>query len=321
MRHYEQLTLEQRYRIGTLLAAGWTYKAIAKDLGVHPSSITRELKRNPHRASLWGCCAKNAHGKAEERRHRPKATTPTQVMAEAQRLAALGWSPEQVAGRMGLEKAITFSATACRDRAKSDPTQAHLRHGKPYRKRGTEERRGRIPNARPIGERPPVAALRVETGHWEGDTIIGKGQDGSIVTLTDMRSRLLLAAPAVRRTKALVGARVAEMLNGQRQDGRALTLTLDNGKEFAGHEDVAEATSTDVFFADTHAPWQRGTNENTNGLLREHFPKGMALGQVTQAQVDAAVERLNHRPRKSLGWRTPYEVHHGVTMSLVKLHL
>ena len=321
MRHYAQLTQEQRYTIEALLAAGWTYKAIAEHVGVHPSTITRELKRNPSFASLWHYCAKNAHNQAEARKRQPTLGTPTEVMAEAQRLAALDWSPEQVAGRLGLEKAITFSATACRTRAKSDPTQAHLRHGKPYRKRGAEEKRGRIPNRRPIGERPPEAALRTETGHWEGDTIIGKGHDGSIVTLTDMRSRLLLAAPVVRRTKELVGARVTAMLNEQRQDGRALTLTLDNGKEFAGHEAVAKAAKTDVYFADTHAPWQRGTNENTNGLLREYFPKGMALSQATQAEVDAAMERLNHRPRKSLGWRTPHEVHYGVTMNLVKLHL
>ena len=124
-----------------------------------------------------------------------------------------------------------------------------------------------------------------------------------------------------RRAKDAVGASMKALLVAERDAGRCRTLTLDNGKEFAGHEDVAEQAQADVFFADPHAPWQRGTDENANGLLREYFPKDTPLDDLPPDKLDEALRKLNNRPRKSLGWETPNEVHFGTTMRLTKLHL
>lgn len=299
MRHYAQLTQHQRYQIEVGIARGCSNKEVAEDVGVHPSTVSRELRRNQSFESLWGYDARSAEHRTLQRRRRPQHQTDARILAEAIRLAEADWSPEQVAGRLRLEHGVTFSATACRSRAAPDARHAHLRHGKPYRQRGAHEKRGRIPNKTPIGARPDAANDRSEVGHWEGDTMIGKGHRGVLVTLTDRNSRLTLAAPAARKTKDAVGARLVEMLAEQRGAGRCRTLTLDNGMEFAGHEAVAEKTRAAVFFADPYASWQRGTNENGNGLLRECFPKQRPLAQVSQAEVKDAVDRLNHRPRKN----------------------
>ena len=321
MGHYAQLTQEQRYRIEALIASGHSNKEVAEDIGVHPSTISRELRRNLSWDSLWGYCAKGAGALGEGRKRRPETRTSAALLTEAERLAGLDWSPEQVSGRLRLERGVTFSSVACRARAKAAPEQAHLRHGKPYRRRGQKEKRGRIPNQKPITLRPAEAEGRSETGHWEGDTIHGRGGLGVLVTLVDRMSRLLLAAPSPNGAKTDVGAAMVALLAEQQApDGACRTITLDNGKEFAGHEDVSARLDTPVCFAAPYASWQRGTNENTNGLLREYFPKTRPRN-ATLEQVSEVAEHLNHRPRKTLGWRTPHEVHYGVKMNLTKLHL
>ena len=189
----------------------------------------------------------------------------------------------------------------------------HLRHRrKRYRKRyGSHHRRGQLRNRVSITERPAQVETRERLGDWEGDTVHGVG--GSLVTLADRKSGYLSAYPVKRRTRR----QVTRAINLQLKGHVAHTLTLDNGKEFAGHEGIALKSGCDVYFADPYSSCQRGTNENTNGLLRQYFPKGTDFSKLTVAAVNRVVAQINLRPRKRLGWKTPYEVYAGVSVALM----
>ena len=188
----------------------------------------------------------------------------------------------------------------------------HLRCQKSRRKRygSGHERRGMLKNRISIEARPPVVAERSRMGDWEGDTIIGKHHKGGLVTLAERKSRYTLAGHI--RSKHAKGVRAAITRLLKPHKDKCHTLTLDNGKEFAEHETIAAVLEMDVFFANPYCSWERELNENHNGLLRQYFPKDMTLTDITDAQVQQAVERLNHRPRKVLGYRTPYEVFFGM---------
>ena len=168
-----------------------------------------------------------------------------------------------------------------------------------------------------IDQRPKVVDKRSRIADWEGDTVIGCGHQGVLVTLVERKSRYTLAAPLPRRTSALVGQAMIDLLRPHK--ARCKTITLDNGKEFADHEFIAKCLRAKVYFAHPYCSWERGLNENHNGLLRQYFPKDMSLAGVTQCQVDAAVYALNHRPRKCLGWRTPHEVFYELETTPLKL--
>ena len=186
------------------------------------------------------------------------------------------------------------------------------RVSKTYRKRyGSHDRRGAISNRVPISERPKEANNSERLGDWEGDTVHGKG--GNLVTLVDRTSRYLCACPVQRRTRR----QVTRAINMLLKPHVAHTLTLDNGKKFSGHEHVAKKSRCDVYFAEPYSSWQRGTNENTNGLLRRFFPKGSDFSKLTTRQVYQAVAKINLRPRKCLGWKSAYEVHTGVSIALM----
>ncbi len=182
-----------------------------------------------------------------------------------------------------------------------------------HRAGGPEERRGKIPGMRPISERPAEAKGRSRLGDWEGDTVVGKGGGACLVTLVDRTSGLLEGGRAGGHNKAEV-ARTEEESLGRQAEVR--TLTLDRGKEFAGFAEVVRVGVV-TYFADPHHPWQRGANENTNGLLREYFPKGTDFGPVSAEEVRAVYDEINRRPRKRLGYRTPYEVHYSTVLHLL----
>lgn len=185
----------------------------------------------------------------------------------------------------------------------------HLRrHAKKYRKRygSTTGARYGIPNRVDIDERPNVVSQRARLGDWEADTMIGKGHKGVLVTLDERKSKLRLALPAARKTADQVTSSIITLL-GAFKDW-VHTITFDNGKEFASHEVIVKAIGCEAYFAKPYHSWERGQNENANGLLRQYFPKAMALLDVTTRQVLDAVHKLNSRPRKCLGFRTPYEV-------------
>lgn len=322
MRHYTQLTSEQRYQISGLKKAGMKQSQIADEVGVHKSTISRELRRNKGQR---GWRPKQAQELRDERRQSyTNAKRFTQKDWEGvARLIRQDMSPEQVAQRLALEASLQISHETIYQHIYADKRRGgnlwqNLRCQKPRRKRyaSGQERRGVIRNRVCIDERPEVVDQKIRIGDWEGDTVIGKNHRGALVTLAERKSRYVLAAQVSSKVAVGVAAAITRLLRPHKR--KCHTVTFDNGKEFADHEEIAAALKTDIYFAHPYCSWERGLNENSNGLLRQYFPKWMELTEVTQEQVQWAVDRLNHRPRKVLGFRTPFEVFFGETMRYTK---
>lgn len=314
---YQQLTLEQRYQIQAGLEAEKTYSQIGTEIGRNKSTISREVRRcKPGKYR-----AKQAHEQAMKRRYNAaKATKKHGWLYETTcRMLAIPMTPEAVANRLVLEteeKLISHESIyrwVYEDWRNGGALHKHLvRAYKPYRKRyGVYDRRGRIPGRKMIDERPDVVEQRSRLGDWEGDTVHGHG--GNVVTVVDRASRYFDARKVKRRTRAEVTEKMVSMLKAQPSH----TLTLDNGVEFHGHREIAEKAKVDVFFAEPYSSWQRGSNENANGVLRRFLPKGSDFSRLTPQRLRKIVAWMNNRPLKCLGWRTPFEVHYGVSVALV----
>ena len=319
---YKHLSLVERHYIQLERKMGKSFSEIARCLGRAASTISREVKRN---TGLRGYRHQQADRKAQERhKSKPKRIklTPEITFILDACLRAF-WSPEQIAGRLKVMKLIslhheTIYQYILTDKRMGGTLYTYLRHqNKTYRKRyGSAHNRTGIPNRRDIDQRPAEAEKRTCIGHWEADTIIGNQHKGAIVTLDERKSKLRLAAPLPRK-KASCTAEVINALLSPIQKF-VKTITFDNGKEFAHHEKVANTIDCDTFFAKPYHSWERGQNENANGLLRQFFPKKMKLDTVTAQQVLVAVDNLNSRPRKCLKYKTPYEAFHALTGLNVK---
>jgi len=301
-----QLTRDERYQIWVLRKAGNSMSAVARELGRHKSTISREVNRN---SGGRGYRPKQAHQKARARRELPrKPRRITGAIEETVReRLALQHSPEQIAGRLKYEDHVQLSHECIYQYIQADKQGGghlykHLRRSSRKRKKrfGAPSRQGQIPDRVPIEERPRQAAVRSRKGDWEGDTVIGRSHRGALVTLVDRKSRYVLIEKVNRRTKEAVSGVINRRLKGL----PAHTLTVDNGREFAGHQqwDVA------AYFCNAYHSWERGTNENTNGLIRQYFPKKSDFTLLDQEEVLAVQDLLNHRPRKCLGFKTPHEV-------------
>lgn len=317
MRRYNQLTQEERYQIYACKKAGWTQKQIALDLGVHPSTISRELRRN---TGERGYRPRQAHAKAvarhQERARRPRISVQEWALVEEQ--VREEWSPQQVSRRLSAEGYAQVSHESIyqhiyKDKRRGGDLHQHLRCRKKRRKRygSGRQRRGQIPGRRCISERPLYIEQRQEIGHWEADTIVGKGHKQALVSLVERHSRFTLLFKVERATAAAVKDAILTMLAQHARKTRS--ITADNGKEFADHLDIASMLKTDFYFAHPYSSWERGTNENTNGLVRQYFPKKSSLEPVTGEDVQRVEDKLNHRPRKVLGYRTPHEVFYNLT--------
>ena len=315
METYQQLACEQRYQIYAFLKAGFKQNQIARELGVHKSTVSREVRRN---RGLRGYRPKQANELAVARRaacHNARRITEADwSLVEACLQEKL--SPEQISGRLksGGSGSISPEHIYCyvyRDKRAGGDLMTHLRGQKPYRKRygSGDQRRGAIKNRVSIDERPPIVADKIRIGDWQGDTVIGKNQQGALVTLADRVSRYTLAG-LVKSKRANGVTAVIQSLFAPYRD-RCYTITFDNGKEFAGHESIAACLDASIFFAHPYHSWERGLNENTNGLIRQYFPKDTNLLNVTPEQLTFAINQMNHRPRKCLGWKTPHEVFFG----------
>ena len=309
MTHYTQLTQEQRYQIYGMNRAGLTQKSIALDIGVHPSTISRELKRN---TGQRGYRPSQAHDFALLRRDKGIPRILDDHWREIVRLLKKFWSPEQIARRMYNEQGYHISHEwiyqhVYRDKRNGGKLYCYLRCQKQRKKRyGSHERRGRIPNQTMIDDRPKIVESRSRIGDWEGDTVVGKGHQGVLVTLVERKSRYTLIGHARAKRKDLVATEVIDKL--QSYQDFCKTITYDNGREFTDHQRMAQALDAKIYFAHPYSSWERGTNENTNGLIRQFFPKQMSLLKVSEKALQLTMDRLNHRPRKSLDWKTPYEV-------------
>jgi IS30 family transposase len=306
---YTQLTQEQRYQIHSLLKMEHKQVEIAECLGVHKSTISRELRRNK---GMRGYRPKQAHQKAMSRKNhsRNRIMPETWEMIEAK--IRLEWSPEQVSDWLKRHVGVEISHEwiyqyVLADKHAGGTLYRHLRCQKKRRKRyGSYDRRGKLPNRVSIEKRPAIVDQRERVGDWEVDTIVGKGHRQAIVSLTERKSRLVLLRKVERRTADLVSVAVIDLL--QPLSERLHTITGDNGKEFAEHERISRELKIDFFFAHPFAAWERGTNENMNGLVRQYIPKHRELESITDNDLLFVTNRLNHRPRKCLDFKTPFEV-------------
>jgi IS30 family transposase len=294
--------------------AGKRQTQIAQRLGRHKSTISRELRRNRSRNGYWAVAAQR---KAERRRsERPwtaKMARPEVRRYVAERLR-WRWSPDQIAGRSRSDfpgdrrrqvSAPTIYAWIRAEQARGRQWQRYLR--RLGRKRPEAEKRGRLPNSVGIEGRPAVVDRRTRFGDWEGDTIVGAHRRGGALTLVERKSGYLLLGKVPNLQAATVRQAAAKQY-ATTPAGLRKTLTLDNGKEFAEHEELEAEAALRIYFAKPYSAWQRGTNENTNGLVRQFFPKGTDLAKISEHQFTKVQQLLNDRPRKRLGYRTPNEV-------------
>ena len=307
---YTQLTREQRYQIYALKKAAHNRTEIAAIIGVHKSTIGRELARNSGRR---GYRPKQAQGLAEARHlaaYRPRLSAGTWAVVE--KLLRQQWSPEQIAGRLRLERRAVVSHERIyqyiyADKRAGGTLHLHLRSQKKRRKRyGQHSRRGQLPNRVSIDARPQIVATRRRLGDWEADTIIGPAHRQAILSLVERKSKLVQLKKVERNTAEMVASASLALLG--EVGGRVHTITSDDGREFADHEQIASGLSAKFYFAHPYSSWERGLNENTNGLVRQYFPKKSDFSKITDRQIEEVVERLNNRPRKTLGYKTPSEV-------------
>ena len=309
MRTYSQLTQIQRYQIYTLLKMGHMQRDIAVSLGVHKSTISREIQRNTGKK---GYRPKQANKKALERRKRAQTRIRESDWHLIERLIKLDWSPEQISLYLNEEQLRQVSHEwiyqhIYQDKRMGGELWKHLRRQKKRRKRyGSYEKRGQIPERVWIDARPAKVAERKRLGDWEADTIISQGKQQAIVTLTERKSRLTLLKKVNDRTAKTVSQAMIDLLRPFA--AQTLTITCDNGKEFTEHRKIAEALQADVYFAHPQSAWERGSNENANGLIRQYFPKGTNFSDLTDEEITRVEMRLNHRPRKCLGLSSPYMV-------------
>ncbi|WP_355661575.1 IS30 family transposase [Halomonas salifodinae] len=307
---YRQLTQTQRYQIHARHGLGMSQRQIAGELGVHSSTISRELRRN---ATASGYDPEQAQALSDHRRRmawKPTKRLPGVIAAVVDRLRE-EWSPEQISSFMAPLSGVGVShqwiySLIWDDKARGGDLWRHLRQPKRRSKHRAQAKSaglGKIPNRVGIEQRPAEVEDRLTIGHWEGDTVIQGHKQSGLVTLVERRSGYLLAARLPRVTAELTQAAMVRLLKPRR--GAVKTITMDNGSEFAGHESVAKAVTAATYFCDPYCSGQRGSNENTNGLLRQYFPKGTDFRQVTDAELRKVVKKLNERPRKRLGYRTP----------------
>jgi transposase, IS30 family len=321
-RSYRHLTAEERETVSLGLAHGQSLRAMARILGRAPSTLSREVLRNTIRDRPYRACTAQSHATA--RAHHPrrvrKLLDPWLWQHVTTQLTQ-GCSPEQIAGRLRrlypgdmskqLSAETIYAALyvlprgALRTELLAALRQAHKTRRPRARGR---DRRGQIPNMTSITTRPAEVATRTVPGHWEGDLLKGARNGSAVGTLVERTTRLVLLA-------RMDGTDAVSAYRGFTKKLRHVpaplrkTLTYDRGKEMAEHERLAHRLSIQVFFADPHSPWQRGTNENTNGLLRQYLPKGTDLSRYTQRELNAIAHRLNTRPRKCLSFATPLEVY------------
>jgi len=314
MSYYTQLTREERYQIYALKTAGHDQVEIARVLGRHKSTISRELTRN---RGLRGYKPKQANNIALTRR---QAKLVPRILQESwgrvELLLHEHWSPEQISNWLRQEESIHVSPEwiyqyILRNKQAGGDLYRYLRCQRQRKKRyGSPNRRGRIIGRISIDERPDIVNQRCRIGDWEADTVIGKRGGPVLVTLVERKTRLCVISKASSRTaqevKAVILKRLAPF------GSLVQTLTYDNGREFAFHQEIDKELGTNGYFAHPYHSWERGLNENTNGLIRQFFPKGKDLSTVTTEEVQKVMDKLNNRPRKCLGFKTPNQVLFGI---------
>ena len=303
---YSQLTQEQRYQIAALLKMEHSKDEIARVLEVDRSTIYREVKRDRGKR---GYRPKQAHQLALARRAKTTARISPSDRLRIEDKLGQDWSPEQIAGRFRKDGLLVSHERIYQhiyaDKRTGGTLWQHLRCQKKRRKRaGGRDRRGLIPNRVSIDERPEIVDQRKRLGDWEGDTIIGAGHKGAVLTLVERKSGYTLMGQLPRKEAQRVAQQTVRLLKPM----PIKSLTVDNGKEFAMHQQIAAQTGAAIYFAHPYSSWERGTNENTNGLIRQYLPKNQPLDDVHEPELNQIMLKLNQRPRKRLDYQTPFEV-------------
>jgi len=317
-RHPRYLSLAERTMIADLRRAGVSVRDIAQELGRAASTVSRELRRNvDDRGRYLPATAQRLTVERQCRSRTRRLTRDEQLFGVVDELLGKRWSPEQVAHELRVRFPDQLERHLCTEsiyQAIYDARIALTRPAKRRRRRRRRqlqglERRGRLTNMTMIADRPAEVNDRVQVGHWEGDCIMGAGNRSAIGTLVERSTRflILIHVPNGRPTAEAMRDGVTDALAALAPHLRR-TLTWDQGKELALHQEITARTGTRVYFCDAHSPWQRGSNENTNGLLRDYFPKGIDLANVSPEQLQRVADEINSRPRKTLGWARPADL-------------
>ena len=314
---YHQITSEERYMISALRQQGFNQSQVAQALGRHRSSISRELRRN---RSAWDRCYRPFVASHRTRARRSRSRRNSQFSVDefriVRRLLEQRWSPEQISGRLKSEGMLSISHETIytyvwKDKADGGTLYKHLRCAiKKRRKRhNSYDSRGRLAGKRHISERPRAVETRKTVGHWEIDTVVGMGSKDCVVTLIERKTGFAMIGKLADRSKLGMSRRLKSLI--RRTPQNFATITSDNGTEFHDYESVERATGIQFYFATPYHSWERGSNENFNGLLRQYLPKRTSLAGISQRHCNAIAKALNARPRKRLGYRTPDECFYG----------
>ncbi len=315
-KQYSHLTQAERCKISELLQSGISIRSVANYLGRSPSSISREVSQYKVNTK-YGPMRANRRA-AEIRSHasqRPRKMTPEVIALVMDLLISTDASPEQISGRLKLQKRASISPETIykhlwADKKRGGWLYKRLRHsGKKYRKRGSKQTcRELIPDRIGIEHRPKIVEDKARFGDFELDTIIGAGRNGSLLTIVDRCTKYTWISPLKRNTSACVAEAAVASL--QKLHGRGLihTFTSDNGFEFYGHKAITRALGGAFYFANPYCSWERGLNEHTNGLIRQDLPKSTPFNIISKNALDHIQQKLNNRPRKSLKYKTPTEV-------------
>ena len=318
-RHPRYLSLAERTTIADLRRAGVSVRGIGEQLGRAASTVSRELRRNADDQGRY--LPATAQRLTVERQSQPsrsrRLARDEQLYGVVAELLGKRWSPEQIAYELTMRfpgQPERHLSTESIYQAIYDPRTDLTRPAKRRRRRRRRrvqglERRGRLTSMTMIADRPAEVEDRVQVGHWEGDCIMGAGNRSAIGTLVERVTRfvILVHVPTGRSTAEVVRDGVADALGSLAPHLRR-TLTWDQGKELSLHQQITARTGTRVFFCDAHSPWQRGSNENTNGLLRDYFPKGTNLAHISPEELQRVADEINDRPRKTLGWARPADL-------------
>jgi transposase, IS30 family len=313
MRNYKQLTQEIRYAISAMKQAGHNQQEISKIVGYSPSTISRELNRNK---SAEGYDHKIAEALSLSRRQgKSKERISSDTWSFIEILLQDEWSPEQISGWFvennfkGVSHEYIYQHIYS-DKCEGGKLYTHLRNKKKYKKRnGGNERRGQLVDRVSIDQRPDIVDKRYRLGDWELDTIVGKKHQQAIVTITERRSGFALIKRVKQGTAKAVGNAIVKLLMPYKEC--VLTMTADNGKEFANHKYMAKQLEADFYFAHPYSPWERGCNENMNGLIRQYFPKGSDFSGLTKTDEQLVMNKLNNRPRKRNKFKSPNQMFFG----------
>jgi transposase, IS30 family len=311
---YHQLTQDERYAMGSMIQRGYSFREIALVLGRSPSTISRERRRNAttHDGHYRHEKA-HQYAMARRRRTRKQPQYSYEEWTSVEQQLRDDWSPQQIAGRARLNRQQIMSVqTMYRyiklDRREGGDLWRRLRIVSKFarKRRGSPATRGRLAGKRHISERPACVEKRRVQGHWEGDTVMGSDLRHCVLTLVERVSGFTIIKKLIARSKEEAAAALKSIL--RRLNARVTTITLDNGTEFHDYAKVEAVHPVKFYFANPYHSWERGTNENTNGLIRQYLPKGSCFKQLTQEECDQIANKLNDRPRLRLGFETPNEV-------------